>query len=287
MLRTLSDPAYARRLADLGVTAISLDGLPRMLSRAQEMDALTSQANVAGYKAVLVAAHAYRGYFPMLVTAAGTARPARVLVLGAGVAGLQAIGTARRLGAVVAAHDVRPESRAEIESVGATFLDLDTAASETAGGYARALSVDEQRAQRDALAGHLSRFDVVITTAQVLGGQPPLIVDDEAIKGMAPGSVVVDLAAGPAGGNVAASRAGETVLTENGVTVIGADNLPATVPTAASAAYSRNLAALLSHLVRDGELVLDPTDEIQAGVLVTHAGRIVNPTIARLAEEIR
>lgn len=285
MLRTLADPAYAARLAGLGLTAISLDGLPRTLSRAQDMDALTSQANVAGYKAVLVAARAYGGYFPMLVTAAGTARPARVLVLGAGVAGLQAIGTARRLGAVVAAHDIRPESRAEIESVGGTFLDLGSPPDASgADGYARILAADEQQTQREALAGHLARFDVVIATAQVPGGRPPLLVDEEAVKGMAAGSVIVDLAAGPSGGNVAPARAGETVVTENGVTVIGADNLSATVPTAASAAYSRNLTALLRHLVRDGELTVDLTDEIQAGVVVTHAGRVVHPSVARLLE---
>lgn len=276
MLGTLADPAYAARLAGLGVTAVSLDGLPRTLSRAQEMDALTSQANVAGYKAALVAANAYGGYFPMLVTAAGTARPARVLVLGAGVAGLQAIGTARRLGAVVSAHDIRPESRAEIESVGATFLDLGTPTDTAgAGGYARALDADGQKAQRETLASQLPRFDVVIATAQVPGGKPPLLVDDQALKGLAPGAVVVDLAAGPNGGNVATSIAGETVVTPDGVTVIGAANLPASVPTAASAAYSRNMAALLRHLVRDGVLCLDPDDEIVAGVLVTHAGHVV------------
>jgi NAD(P) transhydrogenase subunit alpha len=283
MLRTLVDPGYARRLARLGLTAVSLDGLPRTLSRAQEMDALTSQANVAGYKAVLVAAHAYGGFFPMLVTAAGTARPARVLVLGAGVAGLQAIGTARRLGAVVTAYDVRPEARAEIESVGGTFLDLGPTA-ESSDGYARALSTAEEQAQRDALAVHVGRFDVVVTTAQVPGGRPPRLLDEEAVKGLPPGSVVVDLAAGPSGGNVATSRPGETVVTDNGVTVIGASNLPATVPVAASAAYSRNLTALLRHLVRDGVPHLDLTDEIQAGVVVTHAGRVVHPAVAKLLE---
>jgi H+-translocating NAD(P) transhydrogenase subunit alpha len=287
MLDTLADPAYARRLARTGVTAVSLDGLPRTLSRAQEMDALTSQATVAGYKAVLVAASAYGSYFPLLVTAAGTARPARVLVLGAGVAGLQAIGTARRLGAVVAAHDIRPESRAEIESVGATFLDLGGPADATAsGGYARALDVDEIAAQRAALADRLGRFDVVITTAQVPGGRPPLLVDDEAVKALAPGAVVVDLAAGPLGGNVAGTRAGETVVTAGDVTLIGAGNLPATVPTAASAAYARNVTALLRHLVHDGELVVDLTDEVQAGVVVTHRRRVVHPLVARRLEEL-
>jgi NAD(P) transhydrogenase subunit alpha len=283
LLQTLVDPGYALRLAHLGLTAISLDGLPRTLSRAQEMDALTSQANVAGYKAVLVAAHAYGGYFPMLVTAAGTARPARVLVLGAGVAGLQAIGTARRLGAMVTAYDVRPEARPEIESVGGTFLDLGPTV-ESSGGYARALSTAELLAQRETLAVHVGRFDIVLTTAQVPGGRPPLLLDEDAVKALAPGSVVVDLAAGPSGGNVAGVRPGETVVTDNGVTVIGAGNLPATVPVAASAAYSRNLTALLRHLVRDGQPHLDLSDEIQVGVVVTHAGRVVHPAVARLLE---
>jgi H+-translocating NAD(P) transhydrogenase subunit alpha len=272
LLGAQADPSYRAQLAALGVTALDLAGLPRTLSRAQEMDALTSQANVAGYKAALVAANTYGGFFPMLVTAAGTARPARVLVLGAGVAGLQAIGTARRLGALVSAHDIRPESRAEIESVGATFLDLGMPVdAEGGGGYARSLETGAQEAQRAALAARLPRFDVVITTAQVPGRTPPLLVDEQALKGLAPGAVVVDLASGPNGGNVANSVAGETVVTPEGVTILGADNLPATVPTAASAAYSRNVAALLRHLVRDGVLCLDPDDEIVAGILVAPA----------------
>jgi H+-translocating NAD(P) transhydrogenase subunit alpha len=269
LLGTPSDPGYTAHLATLGVTVVDFAALPRTLSRAQEMDALTSQANVAGYKAVLVAANSYPGYLPMLVTAAGTIRPARLLVLGAGVAGLQAIGTARRLGAVVFAHDVRPESRSEIESVGATFLDLGTPEAGTgAGGYARSLGPAAQEAQRARLVEHLSGFDIVITTAQVPGRRPPLLVDERALKALAPGAVVVDLAAGPDGGNVVASVAGETVLTPEGVTVVGAANLPATVPTAASGAFSHNLAALLRHLVRDGVPHLDPEDEIVAGVVV-------------------
>jgi NAD(P) transhydrogenase subunit alpha len=285
LLAPLSDPQYARRLADLDVTAVSLDCLPRTLSRAQPMDALTSQANVAGYKAVLVAANAFGRYFPMLVTAAGTARPARVLVLGAGVAGLQAMGTARRLGAVVSGYDIRPESRSEVESVGAAFLDLPGQPTATGeGGYARALGADEQRAQQEALVARIARHDVVITTAQVPGRRPPLLVSEDALKQMAAGSVVVDLAAGPRGGNVALSRPGATVVTEEGVTVIGAANLASTVPTAASAAYSRNVTALLLHLVRDGSPVVDLTDEIQAGVVITHRGQVVHPAVAALVE---
>lgn len=262
-------------LAAAGVTVVSLDGLPRTLSRAQPMDALTSQANVAGYQAVLVAASAYPRYFPMLITAAGTARPAQVLVLGAGVAGLSAIGTARRLGAVVRAYDVRPASRGEVESVGAEFVELAGAVDGAGtGGYARALGADEQRSQQEALAAHVARHDVVVTTAQVPGGRPPLLVTEEAVKAMRPGSVVVDLAASPDGGNVALSVPEETVHTDNGVTVIGAPNLPSQMAPAASAAYSRNVTALLAHLTADGALHIDPDDEITAGVLAVHDGRV-------------
>ncbi|GIJ48090.1 NAD(P) transhydrogenase subunit alpha [Virgisporangium aliadipatigenens] len=253
-----------------GVTLVDLCGLPRRLSRAQEMDALTSQANVAGYKAVLVAADAFGGFFPMLMTAAGTTRPARVLVLGAGVAGLQAIGTARRLGAVVTAFDIRPETRDEVTSVGAAYLDLDAPLDGGgAGGYARALSTDETRRQQDALAAHVARYDVVIATARVPGRRAPLLVPAGAIDGMAPGAVFVDLAAGPDGGNVAGSVPDATIVTPHGVTIIGAPELAARMPVAASEAFSRNLTALLRHVVRDGELTLDPADEICAGLLVT------------------
>lgn len=284
LLGPLGDPAFVRGLADRGVTAISLDGVPRTLSRAQSMDALTAQANVAGYKAVLIAANAFDRYFPMLFTAAGTVRPARVLVLGTGVAGLQAIGTARRLGAVVSAYDLRPEARAEAASVGAAVLDLSAAgrpeSTPAGGGYAPALAAEAQQRQRAALAAHVTRHDIVITTAQVPGRRPPVLVDDDTVKAMAAGSVIVDLAAGPLGGNVTGSRPGETVVTDNGVTIVGAGDLPAQVPVAASAAYSRNVTALLTHLLRDGELTIDLGDEIQAGVVVTHAGAVVHPTIA-------
>jgi NAD(P) transhydrogenase subunit alpha len=284
MLAPLTDPELATALAAQNVTAISLDGLPRTLSRAQPMDALTSQSNVAGYKAALVAAETFGRFFPMLITAAGTARPARVLVLGAGVAGLQAIGTARRLGAVVSGYDVRPASKQEVESLGATFIDLTsvgTAAGE--GGYARELTADERQAQQDELTAHIARHDVVITTAQVPGRRPPLLVTEDAIKAMAAGSVVVDMGASALGGNVAGSMPGETVITGNGVTIVGAENLAASVPTAASNAYSRNISALLLHLTSDGALAIDTGDEIQAGVVITHDGAIVNPAVADAA----
>ena len=206
MLSTLTDPELARDLAAQGVTAVSLDGLPRTLSRAQPMDALSSQANVAGYKAVLVAASAFGRFFPLLITAAGTARPAKLLVLGAGVAGLQAIGTARRLGAVVSGYDVRPAAAGEVESMGATFIELTSVGSAAGeGGYARALTEEERAAQQAELAGHIARHDVVITTAQVPGRRPPLLVTEDALKAMNPGSVIVDMGASALGGNVTGS----------------------------------------------------------------------------------
>jgi proton-translocating NAD(P)+ transhydrogenase subunit alpha len=283
MLAPLTDPELAAALAAKGVTVISLDQMPRTLSRTQPMDALSSQANVAGYKAALVAASAFGRFFPLLITAAGTAPPARVLVLGTGVAGLQAIGTARRLGAVVSGYDVRPNSKTEVESLGATFIELASAVSAAGqGGYARELTAEERQAQQDELVGHIARHDVVITTAQVPGRRPPLLVTEDAIKAMAPGSVIVDMGASALGGNASGSRPGETVVTDHGVTIIGADNLPATMPTAASNAYSRNISTLLLHMTSDGALAVDTTDEIQAGVVIAHDGRVVHEGVARL-----
>ncbi len=283
MLSPLIEPQLAAELARHGVTAVSLDGLPRTLSRAQGMDALTSQANVAGYKAALMAADAYGRFFPLLITAAGTARPAKLLVLGAGVAGLQAIGTARRLGAQVSGYDVRPASKGEVESLGATFIELTAPVSAAGeGGYARELTAEERDAQQAELAGHIARQDVVITTAQVPGRRPPLLVTEDAIAAMAPGSVIVDMGASPLGGNVAGSVPGETVVTPNGVTIIGAQNLPATVPTAASNAFSRNISALLLHMTAEGALHLDTGDEIQAGVVISLDGEVVHPAVAKL-----
>jgi H+-translocating NAD(P) transhydrogenase subunit alpha len=280
MLAPLTDPALASRLAEAGITAVSMDMIPRTLPRAQPMDALSSQANIAGYKAALVAAAAYARFFPLLITAAGTARPARVLVLGTGVAGLQAIGTARRLGAVVSAYDVRPETRTEVESLGGTFIELTSVGPAAgAGGYARALSEEEREAQQGELAGHIAAHDVVITTAQVPGRRPPLLITEDALKAMMAGSVIVDMGASDLGGNVAGSRPDETIVTENGVTVIGAGGLPSTMPTAASAMYARNVSSLLQYLVSDGELVIDRDDELQAGVLITHDGRVVHPAL--------
>jgi NAD(P) transhydrogenase subunit alpha len=283
MLAPLIDSQLAAGLASKNVTAVSLDGLPRTLSRAQGMDALTSQANVAGYKAVLIAATAYGRFFPLLITAAGTARPAKLLVLGTGVAGLQAIGTARRLGAQVSGYDVRPASKGEVESLGATFIELTSVASAAGeGGYARELTADERQAQQAELTSHIARHDVVITTAQVPGRRPPLLITEDAVKSMSAGSVIVDMGASTLGGNVAGSVPDQTVVTENGVTIIGAQNLPSTVPTASSNAYSRNISALLLHMTSEGALKIDTGDEIQAGVVVSHDGQVVHPAVAKL-----
>jgi H+-translocating NAD(P) transhydrogenase subunit alpha len=288
MFRPLTALPLVENLTERGVTMVSIDGLTRTLSRAQSMDVLASQSNVAGYKAVLVAADAYPRVFPLLMTAAGTARPAMVLVLGAGVAGLQAMGTAHRLGAVVTGYDVRPETHAEIASVGARVLQLDSVGPATGdGGYARALSDAERDAQQAELAAHVATFDVVITTAQVPGRRPPVLVTASTVAAMRPGSVIVDLAASPLGGNVEGSVPEETIVTATRVTIVGAGNLAAQVPNTASVAFSHNIAALLLHMVRNGRLVIDPNDEIQRGVVVTHGGAVVHPAVRELVSTSR
>jgi len=275
LLNPVGSPELVAACARRGVDAVSLDLLPRTLSRAQSMDALTSQANIAGYKAALVAADAYGRYFPMLMTAAGTAKPAQVLVLGVGVAGLSAIGTCRRLGAQVTGYDIRPETREEVRSVGARFLDLaGVTVAGGVGGYARALTDEERRSQQEALQQRIAEFDIVITTAQVPGRRPPQLVTAEAVKGMRPGSVIVDLAAGPLGGNVEGSQPDCGVLIADGVRVIGAGNLPALMAPGASAAYARNITALVAHLLPAGEVVIDPTDEVVGPMLVAHHGEV-------------
>ena len=279
MLDPLSHPQLAQDLADAKITAISLDCLPRTLSRAQSMDVLSSQANVAGYKAVLVAAETYDGFFPMLMTAAGTTRPASVLVIGAGVAGLQALATARRLGAVVTGSDVREAARADVLSTGAKFLDLGDRGAAAAGGYARSLTEVERRVQQQALAAAIAAYDVVITTAHVPGRRPPLLVDAAALASIRAGSAVIDLAAGDLGGNVAGSVPDTTIVTANGVLVVGAGNLPSAMPRTASTAYSRNITNLLGVLLHDGQLHLDLSDELQAGVVITHDGDVVHPAV--------
>ena len=284
-LSPLIDPKSAEALAKQGVTAISLDAIPRTLSRAQSMDALSSQANVGGYKAVLIAANAFGRYFPLLTTAAGTAKPANVLILGIGVAGLQAIGTAKRLGAVVKAYDVRSETKEQAQSLGAQFLVLKTAVDASGeGGYARQLTPDEQAAQQAELNGHIATMDVIITTAQVPGRRPPLLVTADAVKGMKPGSVIVDMAASALGGNVELSKAGETIVTDNGVTIIAPDNLPATMPVGSSAFYARNISALLLGMVKDGALNLDFEDEVTKATVITHGGAVVSEPVKKLLE---
>jgi len=265
-LQPLSDPEGIERLAAAGVVAFAMESIPRT-TRAQPMDALSSQATVAGYKAALLAADRLPRFFPMLTTAAGTIPPARVLVLGAGVAGLQAIATARRLGAVVSGFDVRPAVREQVESLGASFLDLGVVGEETEGGYARELSPEQQREQQVALEQRIPDFDAVITTAAIPGRPAPRLIPAAAVERMRPGSVIVDLAA-ETGGNCELTRPGETVLV-GGVTVAGPLNLASEMPAHASQLYARNVAALLGHLAPEGELALDWEDEITAGACVT------------------
>jgi NAD(P) transhydrogenase subunit alpha len=270
-LEPLTDAAGIERLAARGVIAFAMESIPR-ITRAQPMDALSSQATVAGYKAVLIAAERLPKFFPMLMTAAGTVPPAKVLVLGAGVAGLQAIATARRLGAVVTAFDVRPVVKEQVESLGATFLELDVRGEETEGGYARELSADEQRRQQEELAAKVPEFDVVVTTALVPGRPAPKLIPASAVEGMKQGSVIVDLAA-ETGGNCELTEPGAEVE-HGGVAIVGFTNLPASMPLHASQLYSRNVAALLQHLAPDGELALDWDDEITAGACVTRAAAV-------------
>jgi NAD(P) transhydrogenase subunit alpha len=262
-----------KALADRGVTAFSLELLPR-ISRAQSMDALSSQASAAGYKAVLMAAARLGKFFPMMMTAAGTVAPARVLVMGAGVAGLQAIATARRLGAVVSAYDVRPAVKEEVQSLGATFIELPLETQEGEGGYAREQSEEFLRKQRELIGEHVAKSDVVVTTAAVPGRRAPLLVTGEMVKRMRPGSVIVDLAS-ETGGNVELTEAGKDVDV-NGVTIIGTRNVPSTMPLHTSQLFARNVANLLLHLVKDGAINLDFSDEITKGGCVTHGGEIVN-----------
>ncbi len=262
-----------KALASRGVTAFSLELVPR-ISRAQSMDALSSQASAAGYKAVLMAAGRLGKFFPMMMTAAGTVAPARVLVMGAGVAGLQAIATARRLGAVVSAYDVRPAVKEEVQSLGATFIELPLETQEGEGGYAREQSEEFLRKQRELIGEHVAKSDVVITTAAIPGKRAPLLVTADMVRGMRPGSVIVDLAA-ETGGNVELTQAGKE-LDVDGVTIIGTRNVPSTMPLHASQLYARNVANLLLHLVKDGAINLDFNDEITKGCCITHGGEIVN-----------
>jgi len=274
----LSAPEAFREPVRRGVTVFSLELLPR-ITRAQSMDVLSSMSTVAGYKAVLLAAAELPRMFPLLMTAAGTVFPARVFVVGAGVAGLTAIATARRLGAVVEAYDVRAAVKEQVESLGAKFVELPlpSESAETAGGYAKALDEEFYRRQRETMSRVVSGSDVVITTAQVPGKKAPLLITGEMVAGMAPGSVIVDLAS-EQGGNCELTRPGETVFS-HGVTVLGPVNLPATVPFHASQMYAKNVAAFLLHLTREGKLVLDLKDEITRETLVASGGEVVHPRV--------
>lgn len=278
-LQPLMYPADASALAKQGVTSFSMDAIPR-ISRAQSMDALSSQSTVAGYKSVLLAANALPKFFPMLMTAAGMIRPARVLVLGAGVAGLQAIATAHRLGAVVTGFDLRAATKEQVESLGASFISPPITG-EGSGGYARELTADEQAANREALGKAVADSDVVITTALVPGRKAPLLITDAMVKAMRPGSVVVDLAA-EAGGNCECTKPGENIDAHD-VHILGPFNVPSSMPQHASQLYAKNVNALFTHLVKDGALNVDMSDEITKGVCITRDGAIVNEAVAKLA----
>ncbi len=268
-LQPLTDREGIEAIGARGAVAFAMESIPR-ITRAQPMDALSSQATVSGYKAALLAADRLPKFLPMLMTAAGTVPPAKVLVLGAGVAGLQAIATARRLGAVVSGFDVRPVVREQVESLGASFLDLGVIGEETEGGYARELTEDEQRRQQEELERRIPEFDAVITTAAIPGRPAPRLIPAGAVRAMRPGSVIVDLAA-ETGGNCELTRPGEDV-DEGGVAILGPTNLASTMAYDASRLYSRNVTSLLQHLAPEGELRLDFEDEITAGACVTRPG---------------
>lgn len=278
----LSNPDLAAKFAAEGAILFSMELIPR-ISRAQSMDALSSMASIAGYKAVILAASTLPRLFPMMTTAAGTIPPARILVIGAGVAGLQAIATSRRLGAVVSGFDVRSAVREQIESLGAKFVNINLggAKAEGEGGYAKQLDDEALRLQREQMATFMGEQDVVITTAAIPGKRSPVLITREMVRAMAPGSVIIDLAA-ERGGNCELTKASETVI-ENGVTILGPTNLPATVPYHASQMYARNLVTFLKHLVnKEGKLTIDTADEITRESLVTNNGEVVNPKIQAL-----
>jgi len=284
-LRPLDEPAALENAVGLKLTTFAVELIPRS-TRAQAMDALSSMATVVGYKAVLIAASQLPRMFPMLMTAAGTVIPAKVLVLGAGVAGLQAIATAKRLGAVVEAYDVRAAAGEQVKSLGANFLEVDLGglATEDAGGYARELSPEALQRGRDLIAKHARNSDVIITTAAVPGKRAPLMMNDDAVLAMKRGSVIVDLAA-PTGGNVSLSRPDETFVSSNGVTIFAPLNLAATVPYHASQLFSRNMTAFLQLLSKDGELNVDLADDVVGPSCVTHQGQVVNARVASLLGE--
>jgi H+-translocating NAD(P) transhydrogenase subunit alpha len=282
LLAPLGEPRYVERLAQTNLTTLSMDTIPR-ITRAQSMDALSSQANIGGYKAALLAAEYLPKFFPMLTTAAGTIPPAKVLIIGAGVAGLQAIATARRLGAVVTGYDTRAAVKEQVQSLGAQFLEFDLGAdAEGAGGYAKELTAEQLAKQQAGMKKAISESDAVITTAAVPGRRAPIVITKDAIEAMRPGSVIVDLAA-ETGGNAELTKPGEVITTTNGVTIVGPLNLPATMPSDASRLYARNIFTLLGILIKDGALALNFDDEIVKGTTLTHGGKVVHgPTLAAL-----
>lgn len=284
-LRPLDEPAALEPLVEQHVTAFAMELIPRT-TRAQAMDALSSMATIVGYKAVLVAAERLPRMFPLLMTAAGTVPPARVLVLGAGVAGLQAIATARRLGAVVEGYDVRAAAGEQVRSLGATFLEVDLGGIQTedAGGYAKELTEEAMNRGRELIAKHARSADVIITTAQVPGRRAPLLVTAEAVGAMKRGAIIIDLA-GASGGNCALSSPGE-VVNRDGVTIMAPLNLAATIPVHASQLYSRNVTSFLSLLIKDGELNLDMTDDVIGPSCVTHQGAYANQRVAAALEAV-
>ncbi len=277
-LSPLTNPELVRRLASAGVTAISMELVPR-ITRAQSMDALSSQATVAGYKAVLLAAEHLPKFLPMFTTAAGTIRPGKALVLGAGVAGLQAIATARRLGAVVEAFDVRPAVKEQVESLGAKFLETEhQVTAEGEGGYAKELSEEQHQRELELIASAIHQADIVITTAQIPGREAPRLITDEMLATMRPGSVIVDLAA-ESGGNCAGTKAGETVVV-HGVQILGPSNLAATIPVHASQMYSKNITTLLGEIVgEEGKVTLDFENDVVGPATVTHGGEVTNERV--------
>lgn len=280
-LDPLSAAESVKKLAERRLKAFAMELMPR-ITKAQSMDALSSLATVTGYKAVLMAADNLPRMFPMMMTAAGTVSPARAFVIGAGVAGLQAIATAKRLGAVVLAYDVRPAVKEQVESLGGKFieLELETDESEDKSGYAKAMGEEFYRKQREMMTKVVAENHVVITTAAVPGKKAPILITAEMVKGMRPGSVIVDLAA-ERGGNCELTRAGETVVS-HGVTIIGPINLPATIPYHASQMYSKNISTFLLHLVKEGELVIDLSDEITSETLLTMNGEVLNPPVREI-----
>lgn len=282
LLYAYTQPELVNRLLARRISAFALDAVPR-ISRAQKMDALSSQSNLAGYKAVILGANALGKIFPLMMTAAGTIAPAKVMIFGAGVAGLQAIATAKRLGAVVVVTDVRPETKEQVESLGGRFLQVEGDGVETQGGYAKEVSTEYLQRQQELVAKHVADADLVITTALVMGKKAPILVTEEMVRKMKPGSVIVDMAV-ESGGNCALSEAGKTTL-KHGVTIIGESNLPALLPVNASELYSKNISTLLLHLADKDGFKWDLEEDITKGALITHQGELVHLFTKQVLEE--